>query len=87
MKKDLVELAGLRAKARSLNNQISELRSTDDLTALGRKVLSDNDTEKRAAKLEELRSQLAETNIKIEEMNLKMKARTLNFSGNVYIRQ
>jgi len=88
MKKDTAELAGLRAKARSINNQIAELQSNSDLTELGRKVLSDQDTaEKRSAKLEELRSQLAETNVKIEESNLKMKSRTLNFSGNVYIRQ
>ncbi|MFA5097859.1 MAG: metal-dependent hydrolase [Candidatus Margulisiibacteriota bacterium] len=88
MKKDTAELAGLRAKARTLNNQIAELQSNSDLTELGRKALSDQDTaEKRGAKLEELRSQLAETNVKIEEANLKMKARTLNFSGNVLIRQ
>ncbi|MEK7376428.1 MAG: metal-dependent hydrolase [Candidatus Margulisiibacteriota bacterium] len=88
MKKDTAELAGLRAKARTLNNQMGELQSNGDLTALGRQVLSDQDTaEKRGAKLEELRSQLAETNVKIEEANLKIKARTLNFSGNVYIRQ
>jgi len=88
MKKDTAELAGLRAKARTLNNQIAELQSNSDLTELGRKVLSDQDTaEKRGAKLEELHSQLAETNVKIEEANLKMKARTLNFSGNVFIRR
>ena len=88
MKKDTAELSGLRAKARSINNQIAELQSNSDLTELGRKVLSDQDTaEKRSTKLEELRSQLAETSVKIEEANLKMKSRTLNFSGTVYIRQ
>jgi len=88
MKKNTAELAGLRAKARTLNNQINELQSNSDLTELGRKVLTDQDTaEKRGAKLEELRSQLAETNVKIEEANLKMKARTLHFSGNVFIRR
>lgn len=88
MKKDTAELAGLRAKARTLNNQIAELQSNGDLTELGKQVLTDQDTaEKRGAKLEELRSQLAETNVKIEEANLKIKSRTLNFSGNVFIRR
>jgi len=88
MKKDTAELAGLRAKARTLNNQIAELGSNGDLTELGRKILTDQDTaEKHGAKLEELHSQLAETSVKIEESNMKMKARTLNFSGNVFIRR
>ena len=86
-RKNVAELAGLRAKARSLKNQIADLRSGSDLTELGKKVLSGQSAEKRAAKLEELQNQLVETNIKIEELDMKIRSRTLNFTGYILIRQ
>lgn len=87
-RKNTAELAGLRAKARALNSQIADIRSGGDLTELGRQVMTDKTgAEKRAAKLEDLQSQLAETSVKIDELNLKMKARALIFSGNIYIRR
>ena len=87
IKKDKADLAGLYAKVRTLNSQIREFGEGSDLTELGRKVLADQDTEKRAARLQELRSQLAETGVKIEELNLKLRSRSMVFSGNVLIRQ
>lgn len=86
-RKNVAELAGLRAKARSLKNQIADLLSGSDLTELGKKVLSGQSAEKRAAKLEELQNQLVETNIKIEELDMKIRSRTLNFTGYILIRQ
>jgi len=86
-KEDLIDLAGLRAKAKKIANRIGELQGEGDLTELGREaILGKNEMEKRDIQLEELENQLDEVNLKIEEVNSKIKSRKLVFSGSVYVR-
>jgi inner membrane protein len=87
-KKDLVELSGLRTRARKIRNEINEIQSKNGLTKLGEQMLlGKNGIEKQNTRLAELRSQLDDVSLKIEEVNLKIESRKFVFSGSVYIRK
>lgn len=86
-KEDLIDLAGLRAKARKITNRIKELQREGDLTEVGQEIiLGKDEIEKRDIQLEELKNQLDEVSLKIEQVNSKIQSRKLVFSGSVNIR-
>ncbi len=86
--KDQAELERLYAEKQKIQAQINESESGNDLTPLGKQLLlAKEDTQKQKVRLADLTSQLNETNIKIEELNIKIKARKFVFSGEVYLRQ
>jgi len=87
-KKDRVSLAQLNIQADDVKNKIEELKSGGGLTPLGKELmLSKEDREKQINQLADLKNQLNEINVKIEELKLRMNARKFAFSGEVYLRQ
>ena len=87
-KKDQAELTGLQVQADKIQADISELEAGKGLTPLGKELLmTKQDIEKQRTQLAELKSQLTQTNVKIEELELKIKSRKFAFSGEVYLRQ
>jgi len=87
-RKDQAELSGLYARGEKVQAQINELESGKGLTPLGKQLLlGKEETEKQRVQLAELRSQLDENYVKIEELKIRMKARKFVFSGEVYLRQ
>jgi len=87
-KKDQAELVGLQVQADKIRADINELEAGKGLTPLGKELLmTKQDMEKQNAQLAELKSQLVETTVNIEELELKIKTRKFAFSGDVYLRQ
>jgi inner membrane protein len=87
-RKDQANLDQLEAQADKVRSQISAIESGSGLTPLGRKMLlSKEDIEKQRSQRAELKGQLDEIYVKIEELKLKIKARKLVFSGDVYLRR
>jgi inner membrane protein len=87
-KKDRVNLAQFNVQADGVKNKIEELKSGGGLTPLGKELmLSKEEREKQTNQLADLKNQLNEINVKIEELKLKMNARKFAFSGEVYLRQ
>jgi inner membrane protein len=87
-KKDRVSLAQLNIQADGVKNKIEELKSGGGLTPLGKELmLTKEEREKQTNQLADLKNQLNEINVKIEELKLKMNARKFAFSGEVYLRQ
>ena len=86
-RKDQTNLAQLGSQANNIRSQISEIESGGGLTPLGRNLLlSKEEIEKQNAQLYELRNQLDEISVKMDELGLKLKARKFVFSGEVYLR-
>lgn len=87
-KKDQVSLVQLNVQADDVKNHIKELESGGGLTPLGKELMqSKENQEKQKLQLAALKGQLDEITVKIEELQLKIKARKFAFSGEVYLRQ
>jgi len=87
-KKDQVSLVQLNVQADDVKSRIKELESGSGLTPLGKELMqSKEDQEKQDIQVATLKGQLDEIYVKIEELQLKIKARKFAFSGEVYLRQ
>jgi len=87
-RKDAAELSKLRAEANKIHLQIRDIEKAEGLTPLGRELLLGKEKrEKLEGQLAGLKSKLEEVNVKIDEVQLKIKSRKFVFSGAVYIRQ
>ncbi len=87
-RKDMVELNGLYNKAKMIKLQLDVPALGSDLTPLGKKLLlKEEDLYKDTLNRDALKVSLADVNIQIEEMKLKIKSKQLLFSGNIYMRR
>jgi hypothetical protein len=86
---DLTQLKIIQAQARKVKADLYLLRSkTSDLTPLGEKLLVDEATQaKKEAEVFKLKTSLEELYLRMEEVNARINAKKLVFSGEVFIRK